>query len=94
MDNLYAAGVVSWRAGDLPAAERHLRGVLARHPLSFDPHAILGLVLLDAGRAAESATHLRESLRLNPYTQRVRSALLRAEAEPMVGPGRPENGSG
>ena len=73
------AGMVDWRLGELPGAERNLRQVLARNPLSYDAHGILGQVLLKAGRASEAAFHLRESLRLNPYTRRVQVALRDAE---------------
>ena len=63
---------------DTPADIRPLRRAVAKQPRSPELRFVLGLALLDAGRAADARRELRAALALAPREQRFRDALDRA----------------
>ena len=74
----HAAGLLALRAVDLPAAELHLQGALAREPRPerrARSHAALAFVLALAGRKGESVAAAREAKRLAPADESVRHQL-------------------
>ena len=73
----FAAAWVAWLLRDPLAAIEQARQALALKPTSADSHGLLGLALLDLNQSPEAAVHLDESLRLNPFSKRVRAARAR-----------------
>lgn len=61
-----------------PADLRPLRRALAKEPRSPELHYLLGLALLDAGRAADARRELRIALALSPRDEAIKGALERA----------------
>lgn len=57
--------VAAHRRGDLDAAERAYRAVLASEPRNFDATHLLGVVLYARGRLGEAETLLRRAVALN-----------------------------
>lgn len=75
-------GTLQARAGELDAAESHLRRAAELHGAFPDAHAALAAVLLDAGRADEAEAELRRALELEPGHREARAtrARLRLQA--------------
>ena len=63
---------------DTPADIRPLRRAVAKQPRNPELRFVLGLALLDAGRAADARRELRTALAFAPREQRIRDALDRA----------------
>jgi predicted O-linked N-acetylglucosamine transferase (SPINDLY family) len=64
--DLYQRALVLYRQGDLPAAERLCRDVLAIAPQHPDALHLLGLIANASGRSDLAVGLLRDSLRANP----------------------------
>ena len=67
-ERVYAA-TVALNAGDADGALAHLKEALADDPDNDYGHYIMAIALSDRGRFAESLSHLRRSIELNPVNR-------------------------
>ncbi len=66
------------RQGDLVAAEREYREILAQAPRSFDAAHLLGAVLIQRGLLEEGIDRLKEAIAIDGAQWNVRASLVRA----------------
>ena len=63
---LFNVGLASQRSGNLEAAERAYREILRNSPEHIDALHLLGIILMQTGRAVEAVIHLRRAIHNRP----------------------------
>jgi tetratricopeptide (TPR) repeat protein len=71
---LYNQGAIAWNANDFPKAKEHFEAAIKADPNYAEAHFMLGKVLLNLGKLAESMAEFQTYVKLAPTGQNAKEA--------------------
>jgi len=71
----FVRAVIQWRRGELAAAAKSLKAVIARNPRDVDAHCLMGEILLVGDEPTAARAHFQRALTIDPQNGWAHAAL-------------------